>query len=106
MTFSFATQGYAVRAFSDAEALLASSEAVEPLCIVLDQKLPGRTGLALLAELRARDVSAPAILITSNPTARVRQAAAAAGVEIVEKPLLGHALEAKVREALARRAGA
>jgi two-component system response regulator FixJ len=102
LSFSFGTQGYDVRAYRDAEALLAAPEATAgPVCFVLDQKLPGRTGLALLAELRARNVTAPAILITSNPTASVRAAAAAAGVEIVEKPLLGHALETKVHEALA-----
>jgi two-component system, LuxR family, response regulator FixJ len=102
LSFSFGTQGYDVRAYRDAETLLASPQAMEgPVCIVLDQKLPGRTGLALLAELRARNVTAPAILITSNPNASLRAAAAAAGVEIVEKPLLGHALETKVREKLA-----
>jgi FixJ family two-component response regulator len=101
LSFSFATQGYDVRAYGDAESLLAAPKAVEgPVCIVLDQKLPGRNGLALLAELRARKVTAPAILITSNPTAALRAAAAAAGVPIVEKPLLGQALENSVREAL------
>lgn len=102
LTFSFTTQGYDVRAYGDAESLLAAQQTMDgPVCIVLDQKLPGRTGLALLAELRARNVTAPAILITSNPTASLRAAAAAAGVPIVEKPLLGRALETKVREVLA-----
>ncbi|MBK8543746.1 MAG: response regulator [Caulobacteraceae bacterium] len=102
LSFAFGTQGYDVRPFGDAEALLASPQATEgPICIVLDYKLPGRTGLALLAELRARNVTAPAILITSNPNAWLRAAAAEAGVEIVEKPLLGHTLEIKVLEVLA-----
>jgi len=103
LSFAFETHGYDVHAYGDAESLLADSLRPEqPFCLVFDQKLPGRSGLALLQELRARDVRAPAILITSNPTAAVRRDAARAGVEIVEKPLLGAALEEKVREALAR----
>jgi two-component system response regulator FixJ len=104
LSFSFGTQGYEVRAYRDAESLLACPKATEgQICIVLDQNLPGRSGLALLAELRARNIDAPAILITSTPTISLRAAAAAASVEIVEKPLLGHALETKVREAFAAR---
>ena len=103
LSFAFETQGYDVRAFKDAEALLAAPiEHEGPICFVLDQKLPGRSGLAVLQELRARHISAPAILITSNPTVSVRAAAAAAGVDIVEKPLVGQTLEHKVREVLAR----
>lgn len=107
LSFAFETQGYDVRPYASAESLLAATATWEgPACLVLDQKLPGRTGLQLLEELRARAVTAPAILITSNPTRAIRVAAAAAGVEIVEKPLLGGTLESKVRDALARHAAA
>lgn len=88
-------------AFADAESLLASEASHGSLCLVLDQRLPGMSGLALLAALRAQNVTAPAILITSNPPPAVRRQADAAGVEIVEKPLLGNILAAKVREAIA-----
>lgn len=101
--FAFETEGYEVRAFADAEALLASPEAHRgPVCFVFDQRLPGMSGLALLAELRAKNVTAPAILITSNPPPAVRREARAAGVDIVEKPLLDGVLAARIREALAR----
>ncbi len=107
LSFAFETQGYDVHPYANAEALLAASANLPgSACFVLDHKLPGRTGLQLLQELRARAVTAPAILITSNPTAHVRAAAAAAGVEIVEKPLLGGTLEDKVREALSRHSAA
>lgn len=103
LSFAFETEGYDVRAFADAESLLADAEAHHvSLCLVLDQKLPGMSGLALLTALRARNVAAPAILITSNPTAALRREARAAGVEIVEKPLLDGVLASKVREAVAR----
>jgi len=102
LSFAFETEGYAVSAFADAESLLASEAPQGSLCLVLDQRLPGMSGLALLAALRAQNVSAPAILITTNPPPAVRREASAAGVEIVEKPLLGNILAAKVREAIAR----
>jgi|CXWL01.1.fsa_nt_gi FixJ family two-component response regulator len=104
LSFAFEIEGYAVRAFGDAESLLADPDTPHLcLCFVLDQKLPGMTGLALIAALRALDVAAPAILITSNPTAALRREARAVGIEIVEKPLLDGVLATKVREAVERR---
>lgn len=102
LSFAFETEGYDVRAFGDAESLLADPHASDGSVIVLDQRLPGMTGLALLAKLRAKNFAAPAILITSNPSMAVRREARAAGVEIVEKPLLDGVLATKVREAVAR----
>lgn len=103
LSFAFETEGYDVRAFADAESMLADPRTFRgSLCLVLDQRLPGMSGLALLAELRAQNLAVPAILITSNPPPAVRREAHAAGVEIVEKPLLGNILATKVREAIER----
>jgi two-component system, LuxR family, response regulator FixJ len=103
LSFAFETEGYDVRSFADAEALLADPKApAGSVCLVLDQRLPGMSGLALLAKLRAQNVAAPAILITTNPPSAVRREAEAAGVEIVEKPLLGADLADKVRAAVER----
>lgn len=104
LSFAFETEGYDVRAFTDAESLLSDFEAPDGAVFVLDQRLPGMSGLALVAELRARKVISPAVLITSNPNAAVRCEARAAGVEIVEKPLLDGVLAVKVREAVERAA--
>lgn len=103
LSFAFGIEGYEVRSFGDAETLLSDASAQrDSVCLVLDQRLPGLSGLALLAALRAKGVSAPAILITSNPPPAVRRQAEAAGVEIVEKPLLDGVLAGKVRDAVAR----
>jgi FixJ family two-component response regulator len=58
-------------------------------------------GLDLLSELRHRDVALPAILITTHPSDAVRARAAAAGVNLIEKPLLNNALFHGIYDALA-----
>jgi two-component system, LuxR family, response regulator FixJ len=104
LTFAFETEGYQVAAFGDAATALAASETRRASCLVLDQRLPGMSGLEVVAHLRAEGVTAPALLITTNPTPQLHRDAATAKIEIVEKPLLGDVLAAKVR-ALARMPG-
>jgi FixJ family two-component response regulator len=60
--------------------------------------MPSMNGLDLISRLRARDVEAPAILMTSHPTATVRERAAKAGIRIVEKPFVGNALIDVIRD--------
>lgn len=101
--FSFDLEGLEVRGYRDAESLLAQSNLPEHGCLVVDQNLPGMSGLTLLEHLRADGVRLPAILITTNPRAALRERAAAGRIPIVEKPLLTDALLTTVRTALARR---
>jgi FixJ family two-component response regulator len=96
LKFAFETDGFAVAVFPDAETLLATPRG-KSACFVLDQNLPGMSGLDLLDRLRAGGEAAPAILITSHPPFAVRERARAAGVEMVDKPLLGDALGRAVK---------
>lgn len=102
LSFAFETEGYAVRACRDGAALLADPPLEPDTCLVLDERLAGRSGLDLLVRLRARGVEAPAILITTRPSPQTIARAGAEGVTIVEKPLLGDVLARKVREMLGR----
>jgi FixJ family two-component response regulator len=70
-------------------------------CLVIDQRLPDHQGIDLLAMLRGRGVATPAVLITTEPSAPLRRQAAAAGVPIVEKPLLDEALLTQIRRLMA-----
>lgn len=99
LCFAFEMEGMAVEAYSSAEAALAAAPARHD-CLIFDQRLPGVSGLELLERLRQRGETAPALLITSNPVAATRNRASAAGVEIVEKPLLQGVLVQKVRQLL------
>lgn len=100
--FSFDLEGLDVRNFRDAETLLGAGPLPEQGCLVLDYHLPGADGLELLDRLRANGVRMPAVLITTNPRTNLKTRAAAAGVPIIEKPLLTDALLTAVRSALAK----
>lgn len=93
LKFSLVIEGFAVRVYADAEQLLAEPLLPKFDCLIVDQNMPGMNGLDLVSELRARNVDAPAILITSHPGRSVRDQAAAAGISIVEKPLLNSLIE-------------
>jgi two-component system, chemotaxis family, CheB/CheR fusion protein len=41
-------------------------------CIIVDQNMPGLTGLALLTELAARGSEVPSLLITGDPSIRLQ----------------------------------
>jgi FixJ family two-component response regulator len=106
LRFSLEADGYRVRAFDSAEALLATEEDGHAVsCLVIDYVLPRANGLDLVRALRLRGVSAPTILITTHPSVRVREATAHLGVRILEKPLLGGMLAQAVREEVARQRG-
>jgi two-component system response regulator FixJ len=102
LKFSLEVEGFTVRDYSCANELLRESEIADAGCLVIDYHLPEMNGLEMLIRLRERRVAAPAILITSHPSASVRRHAAEAGVRIVEKPLLGNALVEGIRNAFAQ----
>lgn len=100
LQFAFETEGYDVRAYTHGEELLEAAPIEPTACLIIDQRLPGLSGLDTVARLRARGVAAPAILITTHPTASMIKRAAVANVGIVEKPLIGEDLAKKVRALL------
>lgn len=92
--------GYSTALFADAEAFLAAWQPQWSGCVVADLRLPGRTGIELQAELRARASSLPFIIITAHgdvPTARI--AFQAAAVDFLEKPFDHAQLRAAIESA-------
>jgi len=100
--FSLIAEGYSVRAHETAADMLNDPDLAATTCFVIDQKLPDRDGVDVIAELRRRGLAGAAIMITTNPDIRARAACRAMGVPIVEKPLLGESLNACIRGILAR----
>jgi two-component system response regulator FixJ len=92
LEFSLEIEGYTVRTYPGGRELLADGEFPGGACLVIDQNMPGINGLDVIAKLRERHVSAPAILMTGHPTSALRARAAKAEVPVIEKPLLNNAL--------------
>jgi FixJ family two-component response regulator len=101
LKFSLELEGFAVRVYRSGAEFLASESLIECKCFVIDQRMPGMSGMEVITELRGRKVSTPAILIISQPNKVLSARAAAARVPIVEKPLLNNALVEKIREVCA-----
>lgn len=100
LAWSFEVEGFQVHPYRDAELLLSRVEALpEQGCMIIDYRLPGVDGLELVEQLRARGCLLPALLITTPAPAIVRQARAA-GILLVEKPLVSSLLLHQVRSLL------
>jgi two-component system response regulator FixJ len=99
LKFILEVEGFRVRVYASAEELLNEESLPNPGCLVVDYHMPGMNGLELVARLRDRQVLIPAILITPAPSQNLCNRAAAAGISIVEKPLLGSRLLDSIREA-------
>jgi two-component system, LuxR family, response regulator FixJ len=99
LKFILEVEGFLVRIYASAQELLNEEGSLpDPGCLVVDYHMPGMNGLELVAQLRDRQMLIPAILITPAPSQNLRDRAAAAGIAIVEKPLLGSQLLDSIRE--------
>lgn len=95
--------GLAVQGFASAGEFLDATLMDAPVCLVLDVRLPGLSGLHLQRELADRDIEIPIIFITGRvdvPT--TVQAMKAGAVEFLTKPFRDQELLDAVRSALAR----
>lgn len=102
LAFARELEGFEVEVFPSGEALLLADLPSAHACLVLDEKLPGISGMETLRQLRARGVALPAIFVTSHPNPHFRALAAAAQARILEKPLIGDDLIVSIREVLSR----
>jgi FixJ family two-component response regulator len=102
LKFSLQIEGFTVRVHANGQELLADPDLPSHGCLVIDQRMPDLTGLDVVARLRDRHVALPVILITTHPSAAVRNRAANAGIALIEKPLLNDALLHGIRDAIAQ----
>jgi FixJ family two-component response regulator len=106
LKFWLEVEGFAVRTYAGGRDLLDETALPTEGCLVIDQNMPGMKGLDLVSSLRERAVGTPAILVTSHPSATIRERAARVRVPIVEKPLLGTGLVDVIRALLGQSAAA
>ena len=89
--------GFAVEAFSSAEAFLASDHIGRTSCLILDMAMPGMSGPDLQRELKFRQQEIPIVFITGHGDETTRPRALAEGAaECLLKPFS----DASLREAL------
>jgi FixJ family two-component response regulator len=96
--------GFAVQAFSSAEAFLASDAASQTSCLILDVALPGMSGPDLQEELIRRGSDIPIVFVTAQDDKSLRPRLIARGAAAcLFKPFSDTALLEAVEAALEAR---
>ena len=102
LTMRLTAAGYRVSTATSAEAALTQLDIERPQLVLSDVRLPGRDGLALFDDIRARHPSLPVILLTAHGTIPDAVEATERGVfTYLTKPFDGKALLDKIAQALA-----
>jgi FixJ family two-component response regulator len=65
---------YNVRSFGSGEEFLGRWRTVRPACVLLDQQMPGLSGIEVQRELNRVQANIPVIIITGNPCKIARDA--------------------------------
>jgi two-component system response regulator FixJ len=86
LTFFLLAAGYAARSYDSAQSFLASWTDA-PDCLIVDQLMPGMTGLELAAQLRREGNAIPVLLISGWICAAFASNAAQISVETLAKPV-------------------
>jgi two-component system OmpR family response regulator len=99
-------QGYAVDWLADGDQVMGAISAQSYDLLLLDLNLPGRSGLEILADLRASGQQVPVLILTARDGVEDRVAGLDAGADdYVSKPFELAELAARVRAFGRRRAG-
>src|SRR3972149_3412024 len=98
--------GYHAASFASAEALLAAYQDKWTGCVVADLRLPGKSGLELQAELRARGSRLPFVVITAHgDVSSARAAFQAEAVDFLEEPFDEAEVRAAIEKGLEKEVG-
>jgi two-component system, LuxR family, response regulator FixJ len=95
--------GLPVRTCASAQEFLRTYTPGDPGCLVLDVRMPGMSGLDLQAELAARKIKIPILIITGYAEVPLAVRAMKAGAfEFIEKPFSDQTLLDRIRAAVAK----
>lgn len=95
------TAGYEVEAFESATEFLDAFDPAATACLILDVRMPGMDGLALLRQLTEQQVPLPVIMLSAHGDIPMAVGAVKTGaVDFLEKPAEPSVLREKVVAAL------
>ena len=101
MSILLKAEGFGVRTFSDGAEFLAAAASTTPACVLLDVRMPGRSGLDILKELNAQNYQAPIFIVSGSGDIPMAVDAIRNGaLDFIEKPFNGRDVAAQVREAV------
>ncbi len=101
LKFALELQDLKVQTYASGSRLLDDGDLAGADCLVLDVRMPEMDGFAVIAELAAREISVPVIMITAPLTQGLRRQAKAAKVfSLLEKPLTGDVLANDIQRAM------
>jgi FixJ family two-component response regulator len=93
--------GFLTVTYGSAEDFIAGYSVQSFDCILMDQNLPGMSGLELSEYLRARQIDKPQVLITGGDEPPVRQKCKQSGIPLIIKPVDATTLTDAIADALA-----
>jgi FixJ family two-component response regulator len=101
LSLLFGNAGYSVVRFAEGVAFLRAAKERNPVCIILDVHMPGKTGIDLLKELNAQDYPAPIFIMSGQgDIAMAVDAIKNGALDFIEKPFRGSDVVTRVREAI------
>jgi len=100
LAFMFSGTGLSVESYASAESFLKIASRETHGCLILDLRMPGMGGLELLAQLRAREVDLPVIVLTGHgDIATAVNEMKRGAFDFISKPVNREVLLRRVREA-------
>src|SRR5579871_6027201 len=96
-------EGLNVLTYGSASAFLAELDGLRIGCAVTDVRMPGMDGIELLAQIAARRIALPVIVITGHADVPLAVRAMKRGaIDLLQKPFRAEELIGAVRRGLAR----
>ncbi len=89
IVFMLGAEGREGRAFAGGAEFLDALGEIAPGCILLDIRMPGMSGLDVLAALERRSIVWPVVVMTGHGESEIaRQALTLGAVDFIEKPFV------------------
>lgn len=82
------TMGWEVKTFSDGQTFLDTLAVTRPSCVLLDIRMPGKSGMTILEAIQSRDSTLPVIIMTGHGNVELcRRAFKGGALEFLTKPI-------------------